>query len=109
MIHLNVDIDSDYSSSSDEESSSRFDFELPDCRIPDFLDTQRKWRGYVMATHTLSLWCDLQLKIESYSPISLSEEEVNTVIRTMAEDIVYVHGMRSFFPEDHCKECGILH
>ena len=107
MIQIHVD-DSECSSS-DESCTPPFDFKLPTCRLPDFLDTARKWGDTVYATDTLSSWCDLQMKIESYSPLFLSEEESDTVVRSMAEDIIYIHGMTAFFPQGHCKDCGVVH
>ena len=98
-----------YDSSDEEDCIPAFDFKLPDCTLPDFLDTPLKWSECVYETDTLHLWCDLMLKIESYSPLYLSEEEMNKVIRAMAEDIVYIHGMATFFPTGYCNDCGIVH
>ena len=77
MIHA---IEDSYYSSSDDEFHPRFTFKLPQCTLPDFLNTPQKWRTWAYETNTLSLWCDLMLKIESYSPLFLSDEEVKTVI-----------------------------
>ena len=106
---IKVNKDSDYSSSSEDECILPFDFELPECRLPKFLDTPSKWSSCVYATDTLSLWCDLQLKIESFSPVSLSEDEVDIVVRAMASDLVYVHGIIKFFPSEMCSDCGVVH
>ena len=48
------------------------------------------------------------LKIERYSPLYLSDEEANTVIRSMAEDVLYIHGLTKFFPTDMCDACGVV-
>ena len=101
--------DSDYYSSSEDEYTHHFTFKLPECTLPDFLNTRQKWSTWVFKTNTLTLWCDLMLKIESYSPLYLSDEEVQVVIRTMAEDVLYVHGLTKFFPTDMCDGCGIVH
>ena len=99
-----------YNSSDEEEDCiPAFDFKLPDCTLPDFLDIPLKWSECVYETDTLHLWCDLMLKIESYSPLYLSETEMNKVIRAMAEDIVYIHGMATFFLTGYCNDCGIVH
>ena len=100
--------DSDYSSS-DEDFIPKFHFKLPECTLPDFLDTPTKWSAWAFKTDTLSLWCDLMLKIERYSPSYLSDEETNTVIRSMAEDVLYIHGLTKFFPTDMCDACGVVH
>ena len=100
--------DSDYSSS-DEDCTPQFNFKLPECTLPDFLDTPQKWSAWAFKTDTLSLWCDLMLKIERYSPLYLSDEETNTVIRSMAEDVLYIHGLTKFFPTDMCDACGVVH
>ena len=52
---------------------------------------------------------DLMVKIERYTPLYLSDEEANTVIQSMAEDIVYTHGLTKFFPTDMCDACGVVH
>ena len=39
----------------------------------------------------------------------LSDEEANTVIRSMAEDVLYIHGLTKFFPTDMCDACGVVH
>ena len=51
----------------------------------------------------------LCFKIESYSPLYLSDVEISTVIRSMAEDVLYVHGLTKFFPTDICDGCGVVH
>ena len=104
---INVNMESDTNSSDD--CSPPFDFKLPDCRLPNFLDTPSKWSDIVYNTNTLTLWCDLQLKIESYNPMFLSEEEVDIVVKAMANDIIYIHGLSTFFPSNICKDCGIVH
>ena len=48
-------------------------------------------------------------KIESYSPMYVSEDEVEHIIQCMAEDIIYMHGMTKFFPTGHCESCEIIH
>ena len=96
--------DSDYSSS-DEDCTPQFNFKLPECTLPDFLDTPQKWSAWAFKTNTLHLWCDLMVKIERYTPLYLSDEEANTVIQSMAEDIVYIHGLTKFFPTDMCDAC----
>ena len=101
--------DDGYSSSGDEDCSPAFEFKLPNCTLPDFLDTVTKWGDCVYETNNLHLWCDLMVKIESYSPLYLSEEEVQQVVRCMAEDIVYMHGIVNFFPTDYCDGCGVVH
>ena len=95
--------DSDYSSS-DEDFIPKVHFKLP-----DFLDTPKKWSTWAFKTNTLPLWRDLMLKIESYSPLYLSDEETSTVIQSMAEDVLYVHGLTKFFPTDICDGCGVVH
>ena len=100
--------DSDYSSS-DEDCTPQFNFKLPECTLPDFLDTPQKWSAWAFKTNTLHLWCDLMVKIERYTPLYLSDEEANTVIQSMAEDIVYTHGLTKFFPTDMCDACGVVH
>ena len=100
--------DSDYSSS-DEDFIPKVHFKLPECTLPDFLDTPKKWSTWAFQTNTLPLWCDLMLTIESYSPLYLSDEEISTVIRSMAEDVLYVHGLTKFFPTDICDGCGVVH
>ena len=101
--------DSGYSSSDEEDCVPAFEFKLPNCTLPDFIDTPDKWSQCVYETNTLQLWCDLMLKIESYNPLYLSEYEVDKVVRCMAEDIIYMHGMTKFFPTDYCRDCGIVH
>ena len=101
--------DSGYSSSDEEDCVPAFEFKLPNCTLPDFIDTPDKWSQCVYETNTLQLWCDLMLKIESYNPLYLSEYEVDKVVRCMAEDIIYMHGMMKFFPTDYCRDCGIVH
>ena len=103
-----ADRDSDYSSS-DEDYTPQIHFKLPECTLPDFLDTPKKWSTWVFKTNTLPLWCDLMLKIESYNPLYLSNEETNTIIRSMAEDVLYIHGLTKFFPTDICDGCGVVH
>ena len=49
------------------------------------------------------------VKIERYTPLYLSDEEANTVIQSMAEDIVYIHGLTKFVPTDMCDACGVVH
>ena len=100
--------DSDFSSS-DEDSTPHFNFKLPECTLPDFLDTPRKWSSWAFKTDTLPLWCDLMLKIERYSPLYISDEEANTVIQSMAEDVLYIHGLTKFFPTDMCDACEVVH
>ena len=100
--------DSDYSSS-DEDCTPQFNFKLPECTLPDFLDTPQKWSAWAFKTNTLHLWCDLMVKIERYTPLYLSDEEANIVIQSMAEDIVYIHGLTKFFPTDMCDACGVVH
>ena len=100
--------DSDYSSS-DDESTPQFDFKLPECTLSDFLDTPKKWSTWAFKTDTLPLCCDLRLKIERYSPLYLSDEEANRVIQSMAEDVLYIHGLTKFFPTDMCDACGVVH
>ena len=100
--------DSDYSSS-DEDFIPKVHFKLPECTLPDFLDTPKKWSTWAFKTNTLPLWCDIMLKIESYSPLYLSDEEISTVIQSMAEDVLYVHGLTKFFPTDICDGCGVVH
>ena len=101
--------DSGYSSSHEEDCVPAFEFKLPNCTLPDFIDTPDKWSQCVYETNTLQLWCDPMLKIESYNPLYLSEYEVDKVVRCMAEDIIYMQGMTKFFPTDYCRDCGIVH
>ena len=101
--------DSGYSSSDEEDCVPAFEFKLPNCTLPDFIDTPDKWSQCVYETNTLQLWCDLMLKIESYNPLYLSEYEVDKVVWCMAEDIIYMHGMTKFFPSDYCRDCGMVH
>ena len=74
-----------------------------------FISNYQKWSTWAFKTNTLPLWCDLMLKIESYSPLYLSDEETSTVIQSMAEDVLYVHGLTKFFPTDICDGCGVVH
>ena len=106
MIYANGD--SDYSSS-DEDYTLQVHFKLPECTLTDSLDTPKNWSTWAFKTNTLPLRCDLMLKIESYSPLCLSDEETSTVIRSMAEDVLYVHGLTKFFPTDICDGCGVVH
>lgn len=99
---------------SDEEEENvtcipPFHFIPPQCTLPDFLDSPSKWTCYVYETNTLQLWCELMTKIESYSPLVISDEELKTIIQGMAEDLIYTHGMINFFPTGHCSDCGIVH
>ena len=100
--------DSDYTSSDDDEYTHST-LKLPNCTLPDFLNTPHKWRVWAFRTNTLSLWRDLMLKIESYSPLYLSDEEVDIVTRRMAEDVLFIHGLTRFFPTDMCDACGVTH
>ena len=93
----------------DDDWASAFDFILPECKLPDFLDTTMKWHDCVLETYTLHLWCDLMTKIETYSPLYISEEDVKIVISCLLDDIVYMYGITTFFPTGPCEECGIIH
>ena len=105
--------DASYYTSSEEEEEDEctqpFEFKLPQCRLPHFLDSATKWATCVYETNDLHRWSALMQKIESYSPMYVSEDEVEHIIRCMAEDIVYMHGMTKFFPTGHCESCGIIH
>ena len=101
--------DTGYSSTDDDDCTPAFEFKLPDCTLPDFLDNTMKWSQCVYETNDLQLWCNLMLRIESYSPLYLSEDEVDKVVRCMAEDIIYMHGITNFFPTDYCDGCGVIH
>ena len=46
--------DSDYSLS-DEDFIPKVHFKLPECTLPDFLDTPTKWSAWAFKTDTLSL------------------------------------------------------
>ena len=105
-----VNDDSDYSSSdNDNECNPPFQFTLPECTLPHFINTTTKWAACVYETNNLHLWCELLKKIEGCSPLDISEEEVKIVIKCMAEDIVYMHGMTKFFPTGFCTDCGVVH
>ena len=108
---LTVNDSSDYSSNEEEEEEDckPFEFKLPQCRLPDFLNTTTKWAASVYETNDLQHWSDLMQKIESYSPLHVSEDEVKYIIRCIAEDILYVQGMSKFLPTGHCEACGIIH
>ena len=100
--------DAGYSSSDSEDCMPAFLFKLPNCTLPDFLDTPKKWSQYVYETNTLQLWCDLMLKIENVC-WDLSQDEVEEITRCMAEDIIYMHGITKFFPTNYCEPCGVIH
>ena len=78
---LTVNDSSDYSSNEEEEDCKPpFEFKLPQCRLPDFLNTTTKWAASVYETNDLQHWSDLMQKIESYSPLHVSEDEVKYII-----------------------------
>ena len=105
-----VNKNSDYNSSDDDDDwSSPFDFTLPDCSLPDFLDNPLNWRQCVFETNTLHLWCDFMTKLENYSPLYISENDVKIIIHCMIDDIVYMYGITTFFPTGPCEDCGVIH
>ena len=108
---ITINESSDYTSSDEEEEDCTppFTFKLPHCRLPHFLDTTTKWAACVYETNDLHRWSDLMRKIESYSPLHISEDKVKYIIQCIAEDIIDIHGISKFFPTGHCEECGIFH
>ena len=57
---LTVNDSSDYSSNAEEEDCKHpFEFKLPQCRLPDFLNTTTKWAASVYETNDLQHWSDI--------------------------------------------------
>ena len=69
MIYANGD--SDYSSS-DEDYTPQVHFKLPECTLPDFLDTPKKWSTWAFKQIVLPLWCDLMLKNRKFTALCIS-------------------------------------
>ena len=92
----------------DSEEDESYEFSLPEeCQLPDFLNSLRKWNDYVYDTKNLQLWSELSDKINSCSGISIKDKDY--IQKCMAEDLIYIHGMRSYFPRRTCRFCAIPH
>ena len=106
MPPLNTQNSFDDDDSDTEES--HYEFAPPDnCLLPEFLNSIQKWCNYVYKTNNLTSWTDLVYKIETSH--GLTQKDKNYVTQCMAEDLVYLHGMKTFFPEKTCRFCAIKH
>ena len=92
-----------------DDWASPFDLTLPNCKLPDFLNTPIKWRECIFDTNTLHLWCELMTKLENYSPLLILDEDMEIIISCLIEDIAYMHGIITFFSTGVCEDCGLIH
>ena len=97
-------------SESNSESYTFYDkFEIDDEDLPEFINTVEKWRHIVYTTDNMDAWRDLVLDIEEYYNPHLSKEDRKILINSLAEDIICIHGIASFFPPNYCMKCEKLH
>ena len=91
IVDTNLGKNNEHDDDDDDDWVSPFNFILPECKLPDFLDTTNKWHDCVLETCTLHLWCDLMTKIETYSPLYISKKDVKIVISCLLDDhCIYV-------------------
>ena len=96
------------SESSDSEYDSYYEFSLPEqCILPDFLNTERKWSNMIYSTYTLKLWSELVARVQNCTTISQPDKDV--IMKCLAGDVIYIHGLKTFFPKYSCKQCAIKH
>lgn len=92
-------------SSDDDEC---YDFAMPKhCNLPDFLNSNKKWTYTVFDIKSLKMWIDTVSAIENCETIP--QHDKTRAIKQLAEDVIYAHGMNTFFPKGTCLECGIRH
>ena len=73
-------------------------FNIPDRKLPEFINTPDKWKSQVFNTVNINRWCTLLMKIQSHEHPELNSLEKEQIITAIAEDILSIHGLGRFFP-----------
>lgn len=107
-LNTTIDLDSNSSDSCESGYSDFYEFSLPEqCILPDFINTPQKWNDMVYRTSSLKLWSELAAKVDNCMTIPQTDRD--TIIKCLAEDVIYIHGLKAFFPMHTCRLCAIKH
>ena len=91
----------DCMSSSDEEDEQIYEFSPPQdvINIPWIINTSRKWTDYIYKTNCIHKFTNVMTDVDNFNLPALDRKKI---IKCIAEDCLYIHGVDAFFGVNMC-------
>ena len=96
-MHVLMDVVSDTDESSSDEDME-YDFNRPFyVRLPDFLDTNKKWNDCIYDTKDMELF---EVLVQKILALNYEDEEKKAILEALAENLVLAHWQYNAFFEE---------